>query len=167
MTIATQSPEQRGPDAHPRKVDELLAHYASSHTQPTNELIHFVAIPLIILSLVGVMFWVHPWLAYTFIAASLVYYARLSAVFLVSMAVVSVVMLALVFAMGSWLLPLCVAIFVVSWIFQFIGHKLEGKKPSFFEDIQYLWVGPLFVLSKLFAKLGVRWQCIRASSTRF
>lgn len=55
------------------------------------------------------------------------------------------------------LLSASVGIFVVAWIFQFIGHKLEGKKPSFFEDIQYLWVGPLFVLSKLFLKLGVRW----------
>lgn len=46
---------------------------------------------------------------------------------------------------------------MVAWIFQFIGHKVEGKKPSFFEDVQYLWVGPLFVLSRLFVKLGVRW----------
>jgi uncharacterized membrane protein YGL010W len=44
-----------------------------------------------------------------------------------------------------------------AWIAQFVGHKLEGKKPSFFEDLQYLWVGPIFVLSKLFLKLGVRW----------
>jgi uncharacterized membrane protein YGL010W len=48
-------------------------------------------------------------------------------------------------------------IFVVAWIFQFIGHKLEGKKPSFFEDVQYLWVGPLFVLRYFFVRLGVRW----------
>jgi len=46
---------------------------------------------------------------------------------------------------------------VVAWIFQFIGHKVEGKKPSFFEDVQHLWVGLLFVLSRLFVKLGVRW----------
>ena len=64
---------------------------------------------------------------------------------------------AIVMAMGTAVLQVSAAIFVVAWIFQFIGHKLEGKKPSFFEDIQYLWVGPLFVLSKLFIKLGVRW----------
>ena len=157
MTIATPTPEQSHADAHPRKVDELLAHYGASHTQPTNELIHFVAIPLIMLSLVGMMFWVHPWLAYAFVAASLVYYARLSGVFLASMVVTSIAMLAVISAMGSLLLPLSIAIFVVAWIFQFIGHKLEGKKPSFLEDIQYLWIGPLFVLSKLFIRLGVRW----------
>jgi uncharacterized membrane protein YGL010W len=67
------------------------------------------------------------------------------------------VALLLVQAMGSLVLPLSLAIFVGAWIAQFVGHKIEGKKPSFFEDLQYLWVGPLFVLSKLFGKLGVRW----------
>jgi uncharacterized membrane protein YGL010W len=62
--------------------------------------------------------------------------------------------LALVHAMGGLVLPISAAIFVVAWIFQFVGHKIEGKKPSFFEDIQYLWVGPLFVLSRLFPKAG-------------
>lgn len=141
----------------PRRVDQLLAHYGESHTEPRNEAIHFVAIPLIMLSLVGLMFAVHPWLAYAFVAASLVYYARLSAVFLVAMAVVSAAILGLVHAMGERVLPVSAGIFVAAWVAQFIGHKLQGKKPSFFEDLQYLWVGPLFVLSKAFAPLGIRW----------
>jgi len=140
-----------------RKVDQLLAHYESSHRHPTNELIHFLAIPAIMLSLLGMIFTAHPWLAYAFMAASLLYYARLSKVFLVTMAAISLLMFALVHAMGASVLKISVAIFVVAWIFQFIGHKIEGKKPSFFEDIQYLWVGPLFVLSKLFLKLGIKW----------
>ncbi len=143
--------------ASPRKVDQLLAHYGESHRDPRNEVIHFVAIPLIMLSLVGLLFAAHPWAAYLFVGASMVYYARLSAVFLGAMALLSVVALALVHAMGSSVLPLSAAIFVGAWIAQFVGHKLEGKKPSFFEDLQYLWVGPLFVLSKLFLKLGIRW----------
>jgi uncharacterized membrane protein YGL010W len=69
----------------------------------------------------------------------------------------SAVIIALVHAMGSHVLVASVAIFVGAWIMQFIGHKIEGKKPSFFEDLQYLWVGPIFVLSKAFIKLGVRW----------
>lgn len=140
-----------------RKVDLLLAHYGSSHTHPTNELIHFVAIPLIMLSLCGLMFAIHPWVAYAFVAASMVYYARLSMVFLVSMTVWSVGILALVHAMGSHVLLASVLIFIGAWIIQFIGHNIEGKKPSFLEDIQYLWVGPMFVLSKLFLKLGIKW----------
>ncbi|MFS2032511.1 DUF962 domain-containing protein [Polaromonas sp. CT11-55] len=143
--------------AEPRKVDQLLAHYGESHQNPRNELIHFIAIPLIMLSLVGMLFALHPYVAYAFVAASMVYYARLSAVFFMTMAVWSVLFIALVFAMGPLVLPLSIAIFVGAWILQFIGHKIEGKKPSFFEDIQYLWVGPLFVLSKLFGKLGIRW----------
>jgi uncharacterized membrane protein YGL010W len=140
-----------------RKVDALLEHYGGSHRNPRNEVIHFIAIPLIMLSLLGLMSAVHPWLPYAFVAASLVYYARLSVVFLLTMLVVSAAMLAIVHAMGSRALVISAAIFVLAWIAQFVGHKIEGKKPSFFEDLQYLWVGPLFVLSKLFLRLGIRW----------
>ena len=140
-----------------RRVDQLLAHYGESHRNPRNEVIHFIAIPLIMLSLVGLLYAAHPWIAYAFVAASMVYYVRLSAVFLVTMAAVSLAMLAIVHLMGEQRLWICIAIFVGAWIAQFVGHKIEGKKPSFFEDLQYLWVGPLFVLSKLFLKLGMRW----------
>lgn len=140
-----------------RRVDHLLAHYGQSHRNPKNELIHFIAIPLIMLSLVGLLFTTHPYLAYAFVAASMVYYARLSGVFLAVMLLWSLASFALVFAMGPLVLPISLALFIGAWILQFIGHRIEGKKPSFFEDLQYLWVGPLFVLSKLFGKLGLRW----------
>lgn len=149
--------ETAGAPASVRKVDQLLEHYGESHRNPRNEVIHFVAIPLIMLSLLGLMWAAHPWVALAFAAASMVYYARLSLVFLLAMGVVSLVALGLVYAMGDRVLPISAAIFVLAWIAQFIGHKIEGKKPSFFEDLQYLWVGPLFVLSKLFGKLGIRW----------
>ena len=140
-----------------RKVDQLLAHYGESHRNPRNERIHFVAIPLIMLSLLGLLYAIHPWVAYAFVLASMVYYARLSTVFLLTMAALSVLGLALVHAMGEHVLTICMTLFVGAWIAQFVGHKIEGKKPSFFEDLQYLWVGPMFVLSKLFLKLGIRW----------
>lgn len=152
MTTTTESL-----GTQPRRVDQLIAHYGQSHQNTSNELIHFIAIPLIMLSLVGMLFAVHPFVAYAFIAASMVYYARLSMVFLAAMGVCSLLGIAIVLAMGPQVLPISISIFVGAWVLQFIGHKLEGKKPSFFEDIQYLWVGPLFVLSKLFAKLGIRW----------
>ncbi|MGE4243871.1 DUF962 domain-containing protein [Ramlibacter sp.] len=141
----------------PRRVDQLLEHYGESHRNPVNEAIHCVAIPLIMLSLVGLIFAAHPWAAYAFVLASMVYYARLSAVFLASMAALSALALAAVHAMGTHVLPLSIAIFVGAWIAQFVGHRLEGRKPSFFEDLQYLWVGPLFVLSLLYRRLGIRW----------
>jgi uncharacterized membrane protein YGL010W len=149
-TTATSSPLER-------PVDILLAHYGESHQNPRNELIHFFAIPLIILSLCGMMFAVHPWIAYAFIGASMVYYARLNWVFFGVMLAFSALIIAALHAMGSQGMVWSIAIFVGAWVAQFIGHKIEGKKPSFFEDLQYLWVGPLFVLSKLMGKLGIRW----------
>ena len=154
-----QNPLPESMDIPQRKVDTLLQHYGLSHTHPVNEVIHFVAIPAIMLSLNGLLFAVHPALVLLLIAASLVYYARLSWPFTLCMLLLSSVMLALVDAMDAAgvLVQASVGIFVVAWIFQFIGHHLEGKKPSFFEDLQYLLVGPLFVLSKAFERLNVRW----------
>jgi uncharacterized membrane protein YGL010W len=140
-----------------RKIDALINHYGESHQNTTNELIHFIAIPLITLSLSGLLYAIHPFVLYAFLAGSFVYYVRLSTVFLITMLVWSAVMLWVIQSMGTQLVTLSVAIFVGAWILQFIGHKIEGKKPSFFEDIQYLWVGPLFVLSKLFTRLGIKW----------
>src|SRR5207247_969598 len=96
MNTATET--VAAPEA--RRVDQLLAHYGESHRNPRNEAIHCVAIPLIMLSLVGLLYSLHPWVAYGFLAASMVYYARLSAVFLVSMGLISALALALVIAMG-------------------------------------------------------------------
>ncbi len=140
-----------------RKVDALINHYGESHTNPANELIHFIAIPLIMLSLSGLLYAIHPFVLYAFLAGSFIYYARLSAVFLITMLIWSALILWFIQWMGAQLVTLSVAIFVGAWVLQFIGHKIEGKKPSFFEDIQYLWVGPLFVLSKLFVKVGIKW----------
>ena len=142
-----------------RRVDRLLQHYAASHQHPTNERIHCIAVPLIMLSLVGLLYAASPLAALLFLGASLIYYWRLSKVFLVTMVALTVVMLVIVAALHAKgiLLPVCITLFVVSWVFQFIGHRIEGKKPSFFEDVQYLWVGPLFVLSLLFTRLGLRW----------
>lgn len=141
-----------------RRVDQLLAHYGESHRDPRNETIHFIAIPLIMLSLVGLIYAAHPVAAYAFLAASMVYYVRLGSLpFLLAMGLLTALVLTLVYAMGERVLPVSAAIFVLAWIAQFVGHKMEGKKPSFFEDLQYLWVGPLFVLSRLFLKLGIRW----------
>jgi uncharacterized membrane protein YGL010W len=136
------------PEENTRRIDQLLAHYGESHQHPVNERIHFVAIPLIMLTLIGLMFEIHPAVAYVFLTASMFYYLRLSLVFS---------MLVLVNAMGEHRLVICVLVFMGAWVLQFIGHKLEGKKPSFFEDVQYLWVGPLFVLRPLLLRFNLTW----------
>jgi len=140
-----------------RRIDRLLAHYGESHRHPVNERIHVIAIPAIMLSIVGLLFAIHPWVAYAFVAASLVYYALLrSPVFFVVMVLWTAVLLLAVHALGARVLPVSATVFVVGWIFQFIGHRIEGRKPSFFEDLQYLYVGPLFVAALGLRKLGVR-----------
>jgi uncharacterized membrane protein YGL010W len=144
-------------DEEPRRIDQLLAHYSLSHQHPVNERIHFLAVPLIMLTLIGLMFEIHPAVAYVFLAASMVYYLRLSLVFSAVMAVWTALMLMVVFAMGEHRLLICVSVFVGAWVLQFIGHKLEGQKPSFFEDVQYLWVGPLFVLRPLLLRFKLTW----------
>ena len=53
---------------------------------------------------------------------------------------------------------ICLGIFVVAWIFQFIGHKIEGKKPSFFKDLQFLMIGPAWLLGFVYRKIGLKYS---------
>ena len=48
------------------------------------------------------------------------------------------------------------SIFIIAWIGQFIGHKIEGKKPAFFKDLQFLLIGPLWLLSFIYKKLNIK-----------
>jgi len=143
------------PHSQPRNIDILLARYAESHRNHTNEIIHFVCIPLIVLSLLGILWAIHPAVAIAVTLVSLFYYVKLSPQFAVGMGVMSAVMLGILAIMPPYtVLPVSIAVFVVAWIGQFIGHKIEGKKPSFFDDLRFLLIGPLFVLSFLYRRLN-------------
>lgn len=141
-----------------RTIDRLLARYAESHRHHSNEIIHFICVPAIVWSVVGVLWAIHPLLAIAGAAASQIYYVRLSASFGIGMLIVTLLFLAS-FALlpPGWVLPLATSVFVAGWIGQFIGHKIEGKKPSFFEDLRFLLIGPLFVLGFLYRRLHVRY----------
>lgn len=142
--------------SQPRDIDVLLGRYAESHRDHTNEIIHFVCIPLIVLSLLGILWALHPLVAVAATLASLYYYTKLSRQFAIGMGVMSALMLGVLALMPDMtVLPVSIAIFVVAWIGQFIGHKIEGKKPSFFEDLRFLLIGPLFVLSFLYRRLNL------------
>jgi uncharacterized membrane protein YGL010W len=141
-----------------RSIDILLEQYSESHRHPTNELIHFVCVPVIVFTLLGILWAIHPLLALAAVAASMVYYFKLSRPFALGMLAMSAVMLAVLAMMPPLtVLPLSIAIFVVAWIGQFIGHKIEGKKPSFLDDLRFLLIGPLFVLSFLYRRLRLAW----------
>jgi len=139
-----------------RTIDTLLEQYGESHRNPTNELIHFVCIPVIVFTLLGILWSIHPLVAVAAALAALVYYLRLSRPFAFGMLLLSAGMLGLLAMMPPLtVLPLSIAVFVLAWIGQFIGHKIEGKKPSFFDDLRFLLIGPLFVLSFLYRRLHV------------
>jgi uncharacterized membrane protein YGL010W len=140
----------------PRTIDTLLAQYGESHRNPVNELIHCVCVPLIVFSLLGLVWSVHPVAALAVSGWSLWYYFRLSPPFALGMLAMALVMLGVLAIMPRYtVLPVSIVVFIVAWIGQFIGHQIEGKKPSFLDDLRFLLVGPLFVLSFLYRRLRV------------
>jgi uncharacterized membrane protein YGL010W len=142
----------------PRAIDVLLARYGESHRNPVNELIHIVCIPAIVFSLLGILWALHPAVALLVVAAALAYYGTLSRTFALGMGVMAGAML-LVLAMlpNGTVLPTAIGVFVAAWLGQFVGHHIEGKKPSFFDDLRFLLIGPLFVLSILYRRIRVAW----------
>lgn len=147
--------------------EEWFTQYGESHRHPTNKLIHWICIPLIVLSLLGLLAclpspfeagWLH-W-GTLVSAGALAWYARLSKPLALGMAVVVAAMLLGVAALAALPVPLWVSslvIFVGAWIGQFIGHEIEGKKPSFFEDLQFLLIGPLWLLGFVYRRAGLRY----------
>jgi uncharacterized membrane protein YGL010W len=157
MNVNDSSHDHTPGDAPEHRIDTLIAHYAQSHQNATNEALHCVCVPLIMFSLVGLIHALHPVAALAFLSASMVYYLRLSQRAAVLMLIWSSVLWMAITSLHSQQVLIYTTIFVLAWIGQFIGHKLEGKKPSFFEDLQYLWIGPLFVAQVLLRRFGWRW----------
>lgn len=152
----------------PRAIDRYFSSYGADHRHPTNTLIHWICVPAILWSVIAVL-WVIPvpgtlfrpglWAGVAMFAAFLWYY-RQSRVIGLTMAA-AFFMLAMLTEMlfralgGQGLLYLAIAVFVAAWIGQFIGHVIEGAKPSFFTDVFYLLVGPAWLMSKLLRRLGI------------
>jgi len=157
-----------------RTADEWFDAYGESHQNPTNKAIHWVCVPVILFATVG-LFWSIPRLGMDdvlpggaapylnwgslLVLGSLIFYARLSYVLALGMGVVSAVVIAGLLAIESAssmpLWQVCTIVFVLAWIGQFIGHKIEGKKPSFFEDLQFLMIGPIWLLGFIYRKLDI------------
>ena len=157
-----------------RQVDALLNEYGESHQNPQNKLIHWFCVPLIFFSTVGLAWSIPagplggllpapagPYLnwATLLLAGTIVWYLRMSVSLALGMVGVSVAMVAATeFVVASVTMPLwqfCAAVFVLAWIGQFIGHKIEGKKPSFIKDLQFLLVGPMWLLHFVYKKAGI------------
>lgn len=149
-----------------RKIDQLLEEYGQSHQNPVNKKIHWICVPVIFFSLVGLLTEVEipglmEWLPTTLkpygtlasIVAfpALLYYLNLSPKLFFGM------LLWMIFCLWAnveisanaglplWLIS--VTLFVLAWVGQFYGHKIEGAKPSFFKDLQFLLIGPAWLMA--------------------
>jgi len=156
-------------------LQHYLNRYAESHQNNTNVLIHWICVPLIVFSLLGLV-WAIPVphvdflgklngyinLATFLILFATIYYLRLS--FRIGLAMIltiwifstGIILLERMARLRGWpeMWQVCLFIFVLAWAGQFIGHKIEGKKPSFLEDLQFLLIGPAWLWVKIFRKLN-------------
>lgn len=156
-----------------RKIDLLLQEYGMSHQNQTNKLIHWICVPSIFFSIVGLIYSIPSeqisafmpflegfanWATFILLIV-LVYYVSLSPPLALGMFFFSALCLALAnfleleFPGKLWLIS--IGIFVVAWIFQFYGHKIEGKKPSFLKDLQFLLIGPAWLMHFIYKKIGI------------
>ena len=138
-----------------RLVDQLFQRYGESHRHPTNKTIHWVCVPLIVWSVLGVLRSVSPIIGYIAIGLAMLFYVWLSVPLAVGMIGIIALMVYPLTLLGDRALFASLMVFVVAWIGQFIGHRIEGKKPSFFDDVKFLLVGPAWLLGFLYRRLGI------------
>ena len=154
-----------------RKIDQLFAEYAESHQNQTNKFIHWICVPLIFFTIVGFISLIPaphfcaPYFGCISIASIValvlvsIFYFNLSQRISIIMLLIMLLLEHFAYAINvhfkenSWIIYL--SIFVITWIFQFIGHKIEGKKPSFLKDLQFLLVRPIWLLHFILKKIGI------------
>ena len=151
-----------------REVDRWLGNYSEDHRHPTNIMVHWVCVPLILWTVMALL-WVVPvpaaigrpglWAGVAMFFA-LTFYLRLSRplgfAMLIAFVVLGFVTEGLYRALGPTnLLWLAIGVFVLAWVAQFVGHKIEGKKPSFLTDVAYLLIGPAWIVAKIMRRLGI------------
>jgi uncharacterized membrane protein YGL010W len=151
-----------------REVDRWLGNYSEDHRNPTNILIHWICVPTILWTVIALL-WVVPvpesigrpglWAGLAMFLA-MMFYLRLSRTLAFGM-LAAFVLLGLISeglyrVLGATaLLWLAIGVFVVAWIAQFVGHQIEGKRPSFLTDLAYLLIGPAWIMAKLMRRLGL------------
>jgi uncharacterized membrane protein YGL010W len=153
-------------------MDWLLEKYGESHQNATNKLIHWLCVPTIVFTLFGVLYAI-PFLtersavtnwATVFYVVCILYYVRLSMPIAMGLAIICGAMVMGVDTVFNavdrdpvTLAKIMFGLFAGAWVLQFIGHKIEGKKPSFLEDVQFLMVGPAWLLHFIYKKVGIKW----------
>jgi uncharacterized membrane protein YGL010W len=138
-----------------RPVDLLFDRYGGYHRHPTNKAIHWVCVPLIVWSVIGLLWSATPIAAYVAIGAALTFYLWLSVPIALGMAAVLAAMLVALPALGEHTLSVAAVVFVAAWIGQFVGHAVERSRPSFVEDMRSFLVGPAWLLGFIYRRLGI------------
>jgi uncharacterized membrane protein YGL010W len=155
-----------------RSAGEWLDDYGVSHRHPANKLLHWICVPVIVWCVMGLL-WSIPtpgglnavfpfanWATLNVLAV-LIFYAFLSLPLALGALPVLLAMLWSVDAFTKLTqVPLwqaCSVLFVLAWIGQFVGHAIEGKRPSFIKDLQFLLIGPMWLLADVYRRLGVRY----------
>lgn len=151
-----------------KTINDWLNEYGESHKNETNKLIHWVCVPSIVFSILGLLYAIKlPLYISNFqlnvgVVVSvlvLIYYFSLSASLAVGMFLyLAICMLIAYFIERSGVVSLwlfSIIVFVAAWVGQFYGHKIEGKKPSFLKDIQFLMIGPAWLMSFIYKKMGI------------
>lgn len=154
-----------------KTIDQWLQLYARDHQHPANKLIHWICVPVIFFTVLGLLWCIplrleaKPWInaATVFYVLALAFYFRLSIPLFIGFMLVGGAMLlihALLYEQigAQMYLYIQLGLFVIAWIFQFIGHKLEGQKPAFFEDLQFLLIGPAWILHFIYKKIGIDYK---------
>lgn len=152
-----------------KTIHAWLSEYGESHQNVTNKTIHWLCVPAIFFSIVGLLYCVKlnfgladvPFtLAHLVTLFVVVYYVFLSPALTIGITLFILICLTICGFIESvfshpWLVY--VVLFVVAWIGQFIGHNIEGKKPSFLKDLQFLLIGPAWLMSFIYKKLGIKY----------
>lgn len=144
-----------------RTFEQWMDEYGVDHTHPTNKLIHKFCVPLIMFSIIGILWSLPRWnslnWAFVLIAPALLFYVSLKKMVMLILMIFQTLLMCLIsavlYGLGV-LLQVSITVFILAWIGQFIGHKIEGRKPSFLQDISFLLIGPLWVNRFLLQKLG-------------
>lgn len=149
-----------------RRIDRLLAEYGESHKNETNKTVHWICVPLIVWSIFALL-WALPvpaglgavaglnWATVSLVLA-VTYYTFLSAPLALGFAAFGALCIVATLTVQA-IAPLWIVAgvaFLAAWSAQFWGHKIEGKKPSFLKDIQFLLIGPAWLLHFLYRRMG-------------
>lgn len=158
-----------------KSIHQWFEEYGESHRNKTNKSIHFICVPLIYLSIIGLLSAIPSLSLLKLLPDSLVAYAhfgtlllpfvmlfylRLSVAITLGMMIFSVICLMIIHLIslaGIKVWMFSVIVFVLAWAGQFYGHHVEGKKPSFLKDLQFLLIGPAWVLGFVYRKAGIRY----------